>query len=215
MNNKVMLIVGAGPGISLSTAKKFGREGYKIAMIARREEALNQYTEELKSMNIEAKGFKGDVSEEDSLQTAIHEVINTLGKIDVLLYNAAAGTPGKPTTLKTEDLINDFKISVAGALVSVKEVLPHMENGTILFTGGGLALTPYADYASLAVGKAGIRNLAYSLAQELSQKETYLGLLTVNGFVKEGTSLSPDHVAEEFYNMNTNRTELEIILENH
>ncbi|MEA3318569.1 MAG: SDR family NAD(P)-dependent oxidoreductase [Bacillota bacterium] len=214
MNNKVMLIVGAGPGISLSTAKKFGREGYKIAMIARREEALNQYTEELKSMNIEAKGFKGDVSEEDSLQTAIHQVIKTFGKINVLLYNAAAGTPGKPTTLKTEDLINDFKISVAGALVSVKESLPHMKNGSILFTGGGLALTPYADYASLAVGKAAIRNLAYSLNQELSQKDTYLGLLTVNGFVQEGTSLSPDHVAEEFYRMNTNRTKLEVMLEN-
>jgi NADP-dependent 3-hydroxy acid dehydrogenase YdfG len=214
MNNKVMLIVGAGPGISLSTAKKFGCEGYKIAMIARREEALNQYTEELKAMNIEAKGFKGDVSEEDSLQTAIHQVIKTFGKIDVLLYNAAAGTPGKPTTLKTADLINDFKISVAGALVSVKESLPHMKNGSILFTGGGLALTPYTDYASLAVGKAAIRNLAYSLNQELSQKDTYLGLLTVNGFVQEGTSLSPDHVAEEFYRMNTNRTELEVMLEN-
>lgn len=215
MTNKVMLIVGAGPGISMSTAKRFGNEGYTIALIARREEALNQYTEELKSMNIDARGFKSDVSVMGSLHAAILKVIETFGTIDVLLYNAAAGTPGKPTALEAEDLINDFKISVAGALTSIKESLPHMQNGAILLTGGGLALTPYADYASLAVGKAGLRNLAYSLGQELSQKEIYLGILTINGFVQEGTDLSADRVADEFYKMNTSRNELEIMLENN
>ncbi|WP_110111772.1 SDR family NAD(P)-dependent oxidoreductase [Bacillus sp. CGMCC 1.16541] len=213
MVNKTVLIIGAGPGISLYTGKKFGKEGFNVALMARNEKALHQYETELQQDGITAKGFQGDVSSEQSLKEAIQEVVKTFGRIDVLLYNAASGTPGKPTTLSADQLIEDFKVSVAGALTSVKEVLPSMEKGAILLTGGGLALYPYADYASLAVSKAGIRNLAYSLHQELSEKGVYVGTLTIKGFVEEGTYFSPDNIAEAFYDMYKNRTEVEVVFE--
>ena len=213
MPDKVLLIVGAGPGISLNTARKFGKEGFKIALISRSMEALQKYQYELKNDGIDAKGFPGDVSSVENLKIAIDTVIKTFGKIDVLLYNAASGRPGKPTTLSVEQLVEDFKISVAGALTSVKEVIPHMINGTILLTGGGLALHPYADYASLAIGKAGIRNLAYSLHQELSPKGIYVGTLTIKGFVQEGTYYSAENIANAFYSMYENQTKTEIIYE--
>jgi short-subunit dehydrogenase len=176
-------------------------------------ESLKKYENELKNDGIAAKGFPGDVSSVEDLKTAIDAVIKTYGKIDVLLYNAAAGKSGKPTTLSVDQLVEDFKISVAGALTSVKEVIPHMENGTILLTGGGLALHPYADYASLAIGKAGIRNLAYTLHQELSPKGIYVGTLTIKGFVQEGSYFSPENIANTFYSMYVNQTETEIIFE--
>ncbi|MFC4801590.1 SDR family oxidoreductase [Neobacillus sp. GCM10023253] len=213
MSDKILLIVGVGPGISLNTARRFGKEGFKVALISRSMESLQKYENELKNDGIEATGFPGDVSSEESLKTAIETVIKTYGKIDVLLYNAAAGRPGKPTTLSVDQLVEDFKISVAGALTSVKEVIPHMVNGTILLTGGGLALHPYPDYASLAIGKAGIRNLAYSLHQELSLKGIYVGTLTIKGFVQEGTYFSPENIANTFYSMYENQTETEIIFE--
>ncbi|WML51343.1 SDR family NAD(P)-dependent oxidoreductase [Neobacillus sp. PS3-12] len=213
MSEKILLIVGAGPGISLNTAKKFGKEGFNVALISRSMDSLQKYESELKDDGIAAKGFPGDVSSVESLKTAIDAVIKTYGKIDVLLYNAAAGRPGKPTTLSMDQLVEDFKINVAGALTSVKEVIPHMENGTILLTGGGLALHPYADYASLAIGKAGIRNLANSLHQELSPKGIYVGTLTINGFVQEGTYYSAENIAKAFYSMYEKQTETEIIFE--
>ncbi|PLT29736.1 SDR family oxidoreductase [Peribacillus deserti] len=213
MSEKILLIVGAGPGISLNTARKFGKEGFKVALISRSLTSLQKYENELENDGIEAKGFPGDVSSVESLKTAIDKVIKTYGKIDVLLYNAASGRPGKPTTLTVDQLVEDFKISVAGVLTSVKEVIPYMQNGTILLTGGGLALHPYADYASLAIGKAGIRNLAYSLHQELSPKGIYVGTLTIKGFVQEGTYFSPDNIANTFYKMYENQTETEILFE--
>jgi short-subunit dehydrogenase len=213
MSEKILLIVGAGPGISLNTAKKFGKEGFNVALISRSMDSLQKYESELKDDGIAAKGFPGDVSSVESLKTAIDAVIKTYGKIDVLLYNAAAGRPGKPTTLSMDQLVEDFKINVAGALTSVKEVIPHMENGTILLTGGGLALHPYADYASLAIGKAGIRNLANSLHQELSPKGIYVGTLTINGFVQEGTYYSAENIAKAFYSMYEKQTETEMIFE--
>lgn len=213
MSDKLLLIVGAGPGISLNTAKKFGKEGFKVALISRSLDSLLKYVNELKNDGIAAEGFTGDASSEESLKTAIDQVIKTHGKIDVLIYNAAAGTPGKPTTLSVDQLVNDFKISVSGALASVQAVIPHMEDGTILLTGGGLAIQPYADYASLAIGKAGIRNLAYSLQQELSPKGIYVGTLTIKGFVQEDTYFSAENIANAFYNMYVNRTETEVIYE--
>lgn len=213
MSDKILLIIGAGPGISLNTARKFGKEGFNVALISRNMESLQNYENELKNDGIASKGFPADVSSVESLKTAINTVIKTYGKIDVLLYNAAAGRPGKPTTLSMDQLVEDFKISVAGALTSVQEVIPHMENGTILLTGGGLALHPYADYASLAIGKAGIRNLAYSLHQELSPKGIYVGTLTIKGFVQEETYFSPENIANTLYSMYENQTETEIMFE--
>lgn len=213
MTQKLLLIVGAGPGIGLSTAKKFGREGFIVALIARRESALKKYEEELSNLGIEAKGFTGDISSEVSLRASIESVLKTYGKIDVLLYNAAAGKPGKPTDLNAEDLISDFNISVVGALTTVKASLPYIEKGAILMTGGGLALTPYADFASLSIGKSGIRSLARSLHQELSPKGIYVGTLTIKGFVKEGTYYSAENIADAFYRMYQNQDEAEIIFE--
>ena len=206
---KTLVIVGAGPGISLHTAKKFGKQGFAIALVARREEALNQYAEELRGENIEVGTFVADATKGDELKHAMEQVQEQFGHINGLLYNAASGTPGKPTTLSASDLTRDFEINVGGALSSVQSVLPHMEQGFILLTGGGLALQPYADYASLAIGKAGIRNLAYSLHEELQPKGIYVGTLTIKGFVQEETPLSPAHVADAFYNMYENQTDVE------
>jgi short-subunit dehydrogenase len=102
---------------------------------------------------------------------------------------------------------------VAGALTTVKEVIPHMENGTILLTGGGLALYPNANLASLSIGKAALRSLAYSLHQELSPKGIYVGTLTIKGFVKEETYFSPENIANTFFSMYKNQIETEIMFE--
>ncbi|RLQ94206.1 SDR family NAD(P)-dependent oxidoreductase [Falsibacillus albus] len=210
MTNKVMLIVGAGPGVSLNAAKRFGREGFKVALIARRRVALNNYVEELQANGVEAKGFVGDISSDSSLKLAIQEAAESYGRIDVLLYNAASG---KPTDLTSDDLAADFQISVGGALTAVKEVVPKMNKGAILLTGGGLALHPFADYSSLAIGKAGIRNLAYSLHQELKEKGIYVGTLTINGFVQKDTFYSAENIADEFFSMFKNRKDIEVLFE--
>jgi short-subunit dehydrogenase len=213
MSKKVLLIVGAGPGIGLSTARTFGNKGFKVALIARRLQSLQQYEAELRREGIEAKGFPGDVSSDGSLKAAIDSVIKTYGKVDVLLYNVAVLKPGNPRELTTDDLIYDFKINVAGALTSVKEVVPHMEKGTILLTGGGLALYPNADLTSLSIGKAGLRSLAYSLHQDLSPQGIYVGTLTIKGFVQKGTYFSAENIANTFFSMYEKQTETEIIFE--
>ena len=75
--------------------------------------------------------------------------------------------------------------------------------GTILFTGGGLALQPYPDFASLAIGKAGIRSLTFSLAQEVADDGIHVGTVTICGFIRAGTKFDPDTIAESYWELHS------------
>ncbi|UXH43887.1 SDR family NAD(P)-dependent oxidoreductase [Rossellomorea vietnamensis] len=214
--NKTIVIIGAGRGISYETAKNFGLKGYKVALISRTLSSLQELESDLASHGITAKGFQGDVSSGSSMKKALSEVRAAFGdEIEVLLYNAASIRPGQPTAINVEDFIYDFKVNVAGALVAVQEILPFMkkDSGSILLTGGGLALNPNADVASLSVGKAGLRNLAYSLNQELTPNGIYVGTLTINGFVHEHTYFSGDKIAGALFDMHEKKEEVDVVYE--
>ena len=214
--NKTIVIIGAGKGISYETAKNFGLKGYNVALISRTLTSLQELESRLASQGITAKGFQGDVSSASSMKDALFKVRAAFGdEIEALLYNAASIRPGQPTGINVEDFVYDFKVNAAGALIAVQEILPFIkkDSGSILLTGGGLALHPSADVASLSVGKAALRNLAYSLHQELSLKGIYVGTLTINGFVQEDSYFSGDKIAEALYKMHENKGDAEIVYE--
>ena len=214
--NKTIVIIGAGKGISYEAAKNFGLKGYNVALISRTLSSLQGLERELESYGITAKGFQGDVSSVSSINVALSAVRAAFGdEIEVLLYNAASIRPGQPTEISVEDFIYDFTVNAAGALIAVQEILPFMKKdaGSILLTGGGLALYPSADVASLSVGKAALRNLAYSLNQELTLKGIYVGTLTINGFVQEDTYFSGDKIADALFEMHDNKGNIEVVYE--
>jgi NAD(P)-dependent dehydrogenase (short-subunit alcohol dehydrogenase family) len=71
--------------------------------------------------------------------------------------------------------------------------------GTLLFTGGGLALQPKPGMASACLGKAALRSLALSLGAELAPEGIHAGTVTVAGFVQAGTALDAERVAQAFW----------------
>lgn len=204
MSNKLCTIVGMGPGVSLSVAKKFAGEGFRIAMIARNPEKLKGYEAELKSIGVESKSFAADAGDFDNLEKAFQEIKTQMGDTDVLVYNVALMKPGKPSQTPASVFVEDFKVNVAGAVLSAQMVLPAMMEknaGSIFLTGGGLSLEPYPMFSSLAVGKAGIRNLAYSLAAELKSTNIHVATVTICGLVKPDTKFDPDKIAEEYWKL--------------
>jgi len=218
MEKKLITIVGMGPGVSNSVAKKFAKENFKLALIARNEERLSKYKTELESIGAEVNVFKADASEESSLIKVFENIKDKMGDTDVMHYNVFSMRQANPLELKYEDCIYDFKVNVAGALISSQLVLPYMigkKEGTILFTGGGFALEPMPAYSSLGIGKAGMRNLCYSLYAELKSKNIHAASVLITGFVKPGTKWDPDSIAEAFWNLHLqkqNEFEREIII---
>lgn len=115
--------------------------------------------------------------------------------------NAFGFHQANPSELGASQLAADFQVNVVGALVSAQCVIDDMKaaaRGTILFTGGGLALEPEPSFSSLAVGKAGNRSLAFSLHKELGPFHIHVAMVTICGYVHEGTRFSPGSIPEVF-----------------
>ena len=198
------VIVGAGPGIGLAVARRFAREGFHLALLARRAEAVQQYSTELAASGAVARGLAVDVLGEASIAGAFAEVTAQVGAPDVLVYNVAASHAGLPSALAAEELVQDFRANVVGALLCAQQVLPAMRArgaGTILLTGGGLALSPSAQYAALAIGKAGMRSFTLSLAEELEPAGIHVATVTIAGGVQVGTHFDPDLIAEVYWRL--------------
>lgn len=201
---EVAVVVGAGPGIGSAVARRFGRGGYRVALVARRAEALEEQASRLGAEGIEAAAFPADAADPASLAAAFAAVRQRWGDPAVLHYNVSVANEARPSALDPEAVVASFRPNVVGGLVAAQQVLPAMRDrhrGTILFTGGGLALEPSPDYANLAVGKTGLRSLCLSLAKELEPDGVHVATVTVAGFVKAGTRFDPELIAEQFWRL--------------
>ena len=204
MKKPLCIIVGFGPGVGFGLAKAFGREGFQLALLSRDPSKHATLIAALAGENFTAKSYAADAGDEDSLALAIAQAEREVGETGVLIYNAIAPTFLKPTQLTADQLVADFRVNVAGALAATLAVLPGMKSrgrGTILFTGGGWALQPWDGAASPSIGKAGIRSLAYTLAQELSGSGIHVGTVLIAGQVAAGTHFDPDKIAEAYLNL--------------
>jgi short-subunit dehydrogenase len=192
------------PGYKHGGGKAICTAGYRLAVVARNAANLLRFAAELQGAGAEAHSFAGDASSESSVRKTLHEIHQSLGPTEVLVYNAFAFRQGNPSELPAAQLAADFQVNVVGALVSAQCVIADMKaahRGTILFTGGGLALEPEPSYSSLSVGKAGLRSLAFSLHKELASFDIHVATVTICGPVQEGTRFNPGRIAEVFFEL--------------
>ena len=208
MADRVCVVVGVGAGLGLAIAKRFGSEGYQIAMIARRAEALQDYEKTLATAQIEAVGFSADVGDEASVTQAFSQIHNRLGTPTVLVYNAAVMKEYDPLTISAQTVVQEFQVSVVGALTSIQQVVAGMKaagGGTILLTGGGLAFDAFSppQYLPLAIGKVSIRKLCFTMANALEPDNIHVATVTVCGTIQPGTHFDPDTLAEVYWKLHT------------
>jgi len=201
---KLCTIIGMGPGMGLAIARRFAQGGYTIAMLARKAETLEQAGASMAVEGWPAHGYLADAGDAGKLTSVLEAVHAQHGNTTVLVYNAAIMRPGKPGLLTADRLADEFRVNVGGALTAVNVISRQMKvegGGTILFTGGGLALEPYADWCSLSIGKAGLRNLAFSLHQELAPQGIHVGTVTICGRVGSSPELAPARIAEAYWDL--------------
>lgn len=209
-----IVIIGAGQGISKAIAKQFGENNFNVILIARNKEHLEQIAEELNNSNISNSYYVADAGDSDMLKDVFEQIWETVGFIDVLVYNVAKFKQVNIAEETADSLTKDFKTNVAAAMTAIHLVLPDMEKhnkGTILLTGGGLALHPQPELGSLSLGKAAMRSLAHTLHASLQPKNIFVGTVTVCGFVSEQDSkYHPNAIASQFWKLYTERNEAEI-----
>jgi NADP-dependent 3-hydroxy acid dehydrogenase YdfG len=224
--SKVIAIVGAGPGVGLAVARKFGQEGFKVALLSRDTEKLDSMASQLNASNIEAAVFAADVLDRPGLTAELNRVIERFGKIDVLQFSPTM----TPDTLRTPieiDVENEqfhLDFSVLGAITSVRTVLPQMlerGDGGLLFTTAASAQYPVTFTASFGVAAGALLNYVRVLNQELTPKGIHAGIVSIAGLVvQEGDENRPNpkqlplvtaqDIAEIHWNLYTKRDRAEV-----
>src|SRR6478736_650049 len=207
--SETILVCGYGVGISDAVVRRFAKEGYRVAIVARNAERLNAAVRKLSAEKIDVKGFACDVGDVDAVKKLVADVRSSLGPIKVLHWNAYSGS--------ADDLRSVLNVTVHGLVAAVQAALPDLkaQNGALLVTGGGFAFyDPAVDAAAtqwgaqgLAIGKAAQHKAVGLLSKSLQADGVYVGEVVVTGLVK-GTAfdsgnatLEASTIAEKFWEL--------------
>jgi NADP-dependent 3-hydroxy acid dehydrogenase YdfG len=214
---ETIVICGYGVGISDAVARRFAKEGYKVAIVARNAERLRSAVEKLSAEKIDVTAFPCDLGDIDAVRKLIADVRASLGPIRVLHWNAYSGGAGDLKTASVDELRVVLDVAVHGMLAAVQAALPDLkaQHGALLVTGGGLAYYDPAVNAvatqwraqGLAVGKAAQHKTVGLLSKSLQGDGVYVGEVVVTGLVK-GTAfdsgnatLEASTIAEKFWEL--------------
>lgn len=179
---------------------------YRVGLITRSGGKLKAQADRLAKDGIVVDWATADAGDLPKLQEAMTGLIASLGPCDVLIYHAAAMQSGSPLDLTADRMTKEFAVNVLGAHPAAKLVAPFMVaqgRGAILFTGGGLALEPYPEWTSLALGKAALRSLSLSLFKELKPKGVHVAILAICGIVAKDSPFAPSVIAKEYWRVAT------------
>ncbi|MEZ7128688.1 SDR family NAD(P)-dependent oxidoreductase [Nonomuraea sp. AD125B] len=189
------VIIGAGPGIGRSVARRFAAEGMAVALVSRTGRTLDVDG---------ARGYRADCADEGALRAALDAARAELGVPDVVVYNAAIIRPDTVGEAAMRAHLDAWAVNVVGALVAAAHLVPAMAGrggGTFLVTGG--MPEPKRQYVSLSLGKSGVRTLVALLDQEYGPSGVHVASVTVAGPVAPGTPFDPDDIAEHYWRLHT------------
>lgn len=194
-----VLIVGAGPGIATSVARRFAKEGLDVGLVARSSASINVALKTLASVGVRVTGVTADAAQESELKAALDVLIDRIGVPEVTVYNAGLIRFDRPGELSHDEHLIAYGINVLGALTTASYVGPRMADaggGTIIITGG--MPIPEPALVSLSLGKAGVRALTELLANEYGPRGIHVATITVCGGVKPGGVFDPDRIADHY-----------------
>jgi len=152
----VIAIIGAGPGLGAAVARKFGREGFSIALIARNQSKLDAMAAELTADGFTARAYSADVLTPDSLEAALARAAAELGAITALQYSPLPSRDYlKPVLEMTPELaLEALQFSALGLIHAARAVLPAMRaagRGSIILINGGTSVKARAGFAGTSV----------------------------------------------------------------
>ena len=206
-SQETAFIIGVGPGLSASLARLFAGEGMAVALGARNLDKLDALARET-----DAARFAVDVVDPSSVETFFAQAVADKGTPDIVVYNPSARTRGPFIEQDAEAVKNALLISCYGGFLvgqAAAKLMLDQGSGSIQFTGASASVKGYAQSASFAMGKFGLRGLAQSMARELAPKNIHVAHFVIDGGIGdagdpraagrgEDGMLHPDAIAQSY-----------------
>ncbi|KAJ0253679.1 Uncharacterized protein HA466_0113210 [Hirschfeldia incana] len=189
----IAAVVGVGPQLGRSVARKFAHEGYTVAILARDLGRLSRVAEEIaREEKAQVFAIRIDCADPRSVREAFEGVLS-LGFVEVLVYNAyhssSSYTSHHPTSfthIPFQSFQTSLSVSVFAAFLCAQQVIPGMMEkgkGTILFTGCSASLNGVAGFSELCCGKFALRALSQCLAKEYQAFGIHVAHVIIDGVV--------------------------------
>jgi NAD(P)-dependent dehydrogenase (short-subunit alcohol dehydrogenase family) len=214
--SQTAVIAGVGPGLGASLARKFAREGCRVAMFARSAVYLRRLEAELKAQYGSVLAVPIDLTNPIQVADGFARVRHAFGPIDVLIHHAGNAVWKGLMELTSEQFEQAWRVGPYGGFLCAKEAASDMLNkgaGAMIFTGATSSVRGRGGALAFSSAKFGVRGLAESLARELWPKGIHVAHVVIDGvidtpevraqysLVPNDPLLSPDAIAESYWRL--------------
>ncbi|WP_193335153.1 SDR family NAD(P)-dependent oxidoreductase [Devosia beringensis] len=232
-DQKTIAIFGAGTGLGASVAVRFGREGYKVALIARGPTGLDLLKGRLAEQGIEAYTFPADLTDLAAIPSLVQAIEAQLGSIDAALFSPISSTA---YFVPAVDLEASYLQSISPVLTwapieLARALMPGMRSrgdGAFIVADGLSAVLPVAGMSGPGPAMAATRNYIMTLHEEVRADGVFAGMLHVGAMINNSAGMAaalaagmvldsfpvidPDMLADEVWDMASARNRTESIL---
>jgi NAD(P)-dependent dehydrogenase (short-subunit alcohol dehydrogenase family) len=227
---KVIAVLGIGPGLGLSIARRWAAEGYAVAMVSRSTDRHAAYLDTAGAPD--GRAYAADVTDPAALSAVLAQIRDDFGRIDAAYFGpAAAGRRGivPLPEADAEALREPIELLLLPLPTLVAAVLPEMlerGDGTILVPTGLSGRRPLPRLGNLAPASAALRMYALTLAAAVADRGVHVGAITIGGLIAGGDihkmvsadapglpTLDPDEIATAAWQMATARTDTELVFD--
>lgn len=199
--NKVAFITGGTRGIGRQIAITLAMAGYDIAVNYRTEnEDLTITKSEIEKCNVKCLPVQGDVSSFEDGENMVKQVIEQLGRVDVLVNNAGITKDTLLMRMKKEDFEDVLQVNLVGTFNVTKSVIPYMmkqKEGRIINLSSVVGISGNAGQANYAASKAGIIGFTKSLAKEVGSRNILVNAVAPGFIETQMTDVLKEEIKEE------------------
>ena len=171
LNGRVAIVTGASRGIGRAIAEALADYGATVVISSRRQDSLDEVTADMKQASRNAVPIAAHVGEKESLHALVDQTMDQLGRIDILVNNAATNPHFGPI-LESEDSMwqKTLEVNIMGNFWLCQKVVPIMREqggGKIINIASIVGISPGNFQGIYSITKAGVISLTQTLAMEL------------------------------------------------
>ena len=178
--DQAALITGASAGIGRATARILAREGASVALLARREDRLEDLADEIEADHgVETLVAPADVTDEDAVEDAVERTADAFGGIDVVVSNAGVNRIGDVETLSTEKYRQIMSVNCDGTFFLTRAVMPHLRDsaGTLVYVASFAGKYPRPNQPVYSASKWWAQGFGHAIAGELGRDDVAVTVL--------------------------------------
>lgn len=192
--------VGAVAGLGAALARRFAREGYRVAVSGRSAHKLQAVVDEIQAAGGQAVAIVADSGVESEVIAASQQV-SQLGTLKVAIFNVGNAVSSPALELSAQLFEQTWRASTLGGFVFAREatrVLLDNAGGSLLFTGATASLRGKPPFTAFAAAKAGLRSLSQSFAREFGPQNVHVAHVIIDGVIdgEKVRSRAPDYLAQ-------------------